>query len=265
MYKEMIYVGINDLFNLAGKTAIVTGGGKGLGAEMASALATAGANVVVCSRDLEACQLVANQLKKCGVGSLAIKCDVTNQTEIENVVSETIKEFGNIDILINNSGTSWIGPALELPEDKWDKVMDVNVKGVFLFSQAVAKEMIKQGSGKIINISSVTGFGGTQPELLDTIAYNTSKGAVMTFTKDLAIKLARHNIQVNSIAPGFFPTKISQQVIDKANSFILRQIPSRRFGKVEDLHGAIVFLASSASDYMIGHVLVIDGGISSLV
>nr|WP_249315634.1 SDR family oxidoreductase [Bacillus sp. FJAT-49711] len=260
-----MYVGIYDLFNLAGKTAIVTGGGKGLGAEMASALAKAGANVVVGSRDLEACQIVADQLKKCGVGSLAFKCDVTNQEEIENVVRETSREFGNIDILINNSGTSWIGPALELPKDKWDRVMDVNVKGVFLFSQAVAKKMIKQGSGKIINISSVTGFGGTQPELLDTIAYNTSKGAVMIFTKDLAVKLARYNIQVNSIAPGFFPTKMSQKVIDKSTSSILRQIPSRRLGKVEDLHGAAVFLASRASDYMIGHVLVIDGGISSLV
>ena len=254
-----------ELFNLKGKTAIVTGGGKGLGAQMASALAEAGANIVLCSRDLKACQSTAETLAEKGVKTLAIQCDVTKQQEILHVIDETLKEFGQIDILINNSGTSWIGPALELPEDKWDKVMNVNMKAVFLFSQSVAKVMMDQGGGKIVNIASVTGFGGTHPELLDTIAYNTSKGAVMTFTKDLAVKLARHNIQVNAIAPGFFPTKISKKVLEQSNSTILGQIPARRFGDEDDLKGAAVFLASRASDYVSGHVLVVDGGISSLV
>ncbi|MED1204459.1 glucose 1-dehydrogenase [Heyndrickxia acidicola] len=253
-----------ELFNLKGKTAIVTGGGKGLGAQMAAALAEAGSNVVLCSRDLKACQSMAESLESRGVKTLAVQCDVTKKQDIQHVIDETLKEFGQIDILVNNSGTSWIAPALELPEDKWDKVMNVNMKAVFLFSQAAAKAMMAQGSGKIVNIASVTGFGGTQPELLDTIAYNTSKGAVMTFTKDLAAKLARHNIQVNAIAPGFFPTKISKKILE-SNTAILKQIPARRFGDDDDLKGAVVFLASRASDYVSGHVLVVDGGISSLV
>lgn len=256
---------LHELFSLKNKTAIVTGGGKGLGARMAMTLAEAGANVVVCSRDLKACEQISEKIKEKGVQSLALSCDVTQQQEIERVVAETLRKFGTIDILVNNSGTSWTGPALELPADKWDKVMNVNVRGLFLFSQAAAKVMTKQGSGKIINISSVTGMGGTHPELMDTIAYSTSKGAVMTFTKDLAVKLARYNIQVNAIAPGFFPTKMSRSVLEKENAMILKGVPARRFGHEEDLDGAILFLSGKASDYVIGHILIVDGGITTLV
>lgn len=256
---------INELFSLKNKTAIVTGGGKGLGARMAMTLAEAGANVVVCSRDLKACEEVSEQLQAKGVKSLALQCDVSKQEDIERVVAETLRQFGSIDILVNNSGTSWMAPALDHPADKWDKVMNVNVRGSFLFSQAAAKVMISQGGGKIINIASVTGMGGTQPELMDTIAYSTSKGAVMTFTKDLAVKLARHNIQVNAIAPGFFPTKMSRSVLEKENAMILKGVPARRFGNDQDLDGAILYLSGKASDYVIGQVLVVDGGITALV
>ena len=256
---------MNQLFNLENKTAIITGGGKGLGAQMAHALAEAGANIVLCSRNLDICIQTCEDLEGMGVKTLALKCDITIQKEIDYVIDETVKKFGSIDILINNSGTSWIAPFLELPEEKWDKVMDVNVKGTFLFSQAVAKEMIKQGGGKIINIASVTGFGGTPPQLLDTIAYNTSKGALMTFTKDLAVKMAPHKIQVNAIAPGFFPTKMTEKVLLDMNKAIVRNIPAGRFGTEEDLKGAALFLSSKASDYVTGHVLVVDGGITALV
>ncbi|TDL80400.1 SDR family oxidoreductase [Peribacillus frigoritolerans] len=256
---------INELFSLKNKTAIVTGGGKGLGARMAMTLAEAGANVVVCSRDLKACEEVSEQLQAKGVKSLALQCDVSKQEDIERVVAGTLSQFGSIDILVNNSGTSWLAPALDHPADKWDKVMNVNVRGLFLFSQAAAKVMISQGGGKIINIASVTGMGGTQPELMDTIAYSTSKGAVLTFTKDLAVKLARHNIQVNAIAPGFFPTKMSRSVLEKENAMILKGVPARRFGNEQDLDGAILFLSGKASDYVIGQVLVVDGGITALV
>jgi NAD(P)-dependent dehydrogenase (short-subunit alcohol dehydrogenase family) len=252
----------NELFDLTSKTAIVTGGGRGLGEQMAFTLAEAGANVVVCSRDSKACEAVSEQLKEKGVQSLAVQCDVTKQEDIEHVVKETANRFGKIDILVNNSGISWMAPVLEMPADKWDKVMNVNVKATFLFSQAVAKIMIKNGGGKIINIASVAGFGGFHPAVMDTIAYNTSKGAVITFTKDLAVKLAAHNIQVNAIAPGLFPTKITTGLLD---SKIVHQIPSRRFGAENDLKGAALFLASRASDYVIGHVLVVDGGITALV
>ena len=254
-----------DLFSLKNKTAIVTGGGKGLGAQMARVLALAGANVVVCSRDLEACEKVSGELVSLGAQSLAIACDVTSQKDIQNVIDQTVAHFGTIDILINNSGTSWMAPALELPADKWDKVMNVNVRGVFLFSQAAAKVMKRQGSGKIINIASVTGMGGTPAELMDTIAYSTSKGAVISFTKDLAVKLAPENIQVNAIAPGFFPTKMTKTILEKENAAILKGVPARRFGTEGDLDGVILLLSGKASDYIVGQVLVVDGGITALV
>lgn len=255
---------VKDLFDLSNKTAIVTGGGRGLGEIMAHALAEAGANVVVCSRDLKACEAVSDALVKKGVYSLAYECDVTVKEDIEHVVDETVKHFGTIDILINNSGTSWISPILDMPADKWDKVMAVNVKGVFLFSQAVAKVMTKQKSGKIINIASVSGFGGTLESFMNTTAYNTSKGAVMTFTKDIAVKLAPHNIQVNAIAPGFFPTKLSKPVLDHFSEPVLARTPAGRIGEENDIKGATLFLASQASNYIIGHTLVIDGGMTAL-
>ncbi|WP_209123738.1 SDR family oxidoreductase [Alkalihalobacillus sp. BA299] len=256
---------IKELFNLANKTAIITGGGRGLGEQIANALAEAGANIVVCSRKLEACQQVSERLKEKGVKALALHCDVTKPNEIDAVIQTTLKEFGSIDILVNNSGASWGSPALEMPEEAWDKVMDVNVKAIFLFSQKVGKVMADQGYGKIINIASIAGYGGQDPEVMDAIGYATSKGAVITFTKDLAVKLARHNIHVNAIAPGFFPTKMAKGVLDYAGEKLLAHTPAGRFGSDYDMKGAALFLASRASDYVYGHVLVVDGGASAAV
>ncbi|WP_026693401.1 SDR family oxidoreductase [Peribacillus kribbensis] len=250
----------NKLFDLTSKTAIVTGGGRGLGKQIAEGLAEAGANIVVCSRNLAACNEVCTQLKEQGVNILAFSCDITKKEEIQNVIDETIKAFGKIDILVNNSGISWISPVVDYPEDKWKMVMDVNVNGTFLFSQAAVREMLKQSSGKIINIASIAGHGGTPPEVMEALAYNTSKGAVITFTKDLALKLAKYGIQVNAIAPGFFPTKITSKVLQ---SSFLKGVPAGRFGGDSDLKGAAVFLASNASDYMTGQILNIDGGITA--
>ncbi|MEH7013859.1 SDR family oxidoreductase [Neobacillus niacini] len=254
-----------DLFSLQGKTAIVTGGGRGLGEQIADAYADAGANVVICSRNLEACQQISESLTAKGVRSLALKCDVSNPEEIQYVVNETMKEFGQIDILVNNSGVSWGAPALEMPADKWDKVMNINLKAVFLFSQAVGKIMKEQRSGKIINIASIAGFGGQDPTVMDSIGYSTSKGAVITFTKDLAVKLAPYNIHVNAIAPGFFPTKMAKMVLDYSGEKILERTPAGRFGSENDMKGPAVFLASDASNYVYGHVLVVDGGTSASV
>jgi len=255
---------IKELFNLQGKTAIVTGGGRGLGEQIATVYAEAGANVVVCSRNEEACQQVSERLKEKGVRSLAFKCDVSNEEEINNVVNETLKEFGTIDILVNNSGTSWGAPALEMPTDKWDKVMDINLKAIFLFSRAVGKVMKEQRSGKIINIASVAGLGGQDPRMMDAVGYATSKGAVISFTKDLAVKLAPYNVHVNAIAPGFFPTKMTNGLLDHVGEFILDRTPARRFGSDHDMMGPALFLASGASDYVFGHILSVDGGISAL-
>ncbi|GGA58260.1 gluconate 5-dehydrogenase [Kroppenstedtia guangzhouensis] len=254
---------IQSMFDLTGKTAIVTGGGRGLGAQIALVLAEAGAHVVVCSRRLEVCQKISEKLKGQRIRSLAMKCDVTNPEDVNHVVEATLREFGHIDILVNNSGATWGAPALEMPLDKWQKVMDVNVKGTFLFSQAVGKVMVKQERGKIINMASVAGLKGSPAEVMDTIGYNASKGAIISFTRDLGVKLAPYNIQVNAIAPGFFPTKMSKGLLEIAGNRILAGTPAGRFGNDEDIRGVALFLASRASDYIIGQTIVVDGGQSS--
>ncbi|UOR13449.1 SDR family oxidoreductase [Halobacillus amylolyticus] len=252
---------VKELFDLTGKTAIVTGGGRGLGEQIAEGLAEAGANVVLCSRKKQACVEVADRLKKdLGVRTLALACDVTNPEDIQHIVDRTVEEFGSIDILVNNSGASWGAPTLEMPLEAFQKVMNVNVTGTFLMSQKVGEVMVKQESGKIINIASVAGLGGTDPEFMDTVGYNASKGAVITFTKDLAVKWGPKNIQVNALAPGFFPTKMSKGLLEQGGDLILDRTPSGRFGTEEDLKGAALFLASRASNYVTGDVLVVDGG-----
>jgi len=255
---------VSKLFDLTGKTAIVTGGGRGLGTQIAQGFAESGANIVLCSRKVEACLDVAQQLEKLGVKTLALKCDIANPDDVLNVVEETKRVFGSIDILVNNSGATWGAPVVDMPFEAWKKVIDVNVTGTFLMSQAVGKVMIEQKSGKIINIASVAGLGGTDPRVMDTIGYNTSKGAVITFTKDLAVKWGQFNINVNAIAPGFFPTKMSKGLIEHGKEAILASTPLRRFGTDDDLKGAAVFLASNASNYVTGNVLVVDGGTSAM-
>jgi NAD(P)-dependent dehydrogenase (short-subunit alcohol dehydrogenase family) len=255
---------VKQLFDLTGKTAVVTGGGRGLGEQIAFGFAEAGANIVVCSRKVEACEEVSQKLKDLGALALALKCDVTNPDDVRHVVQETLNEFGKIDILVNNSGATWGAPAQEMPLEAWEKVMKVNVTGTFLMSQEVGRVMIKQKSGKIINIASVAGLGGTDPRFMDTIGYNTSKGAVITFTKDLAVKWGQYNINVNSIAPGFFPTKMSQVLIERGKEQILSTTPLGRFGNDNDLKGAALFLASDASNFITGNVLVVDGGTHAL-
>lgn len=251
---------VQKLFDLTGKVAIVTGGGRGLGQQIAEGFAEAGANVVVCSRRVEACEEVAEGLKKLGAESLALKCDVANPEDVRNVVEKTIEKFGRIDILVNNSGASWGAPVEEMPLEAWQKVMNVNVTGTFLMSQAVGKVMLEQKSGKIINIASVAGLKGSNPKYMNAIGYNSSKGAVITFTKDLAVKWGPHGIYVNAIAPGFFPTKMSKGLLDQGGEAILEGTPLRKFGSDTDLKGVALFLAAPASDFVTGDVLVVDGG-----
>ncbi|SIS77433.1 SDR family oxidoreductase [Salimicrobium salexigens] len=250
-----------DYFKLEGKTAVITGGGRGLGAQLAEGMAEAGADVVLCSRKLENCEEKASELKEnYGVRTLALECDVTDEDSVRDVIQKVKDEFGTLDVLINNSGATWGAPVLDMPTEAFQKVMNVNVTGTFLMSREAAKVMRQQQSGKIINLSSVAGFGGADPRFMDTIGYNTSKGAVNTFTKDLAVKLAGDNIQVNAIAPGFFPTKMSEGLLSMNGEYILDQTPMKRFGKEGELKGAALFLASGASDYVTGDILTVDGG-----
>lgn len=249
-----------ELFDLTGKVALVTGGGRGLGKQIAEGLAESGAHVVVCSRKVDACQEVSEQLKQLGVDSLAFECDVTNPDRMQKVVDQTVDHFGRIDILINNSGATWGAPVEEMPLEAWQKVFNVNVTGTFLMSQMVGKVMLEQGSGKIINISSVAGMKGSDPKHMDTIGYNSSKGAVLTFTKDLAVKWGPRGIHVNAIAPGFFPTKMSKVLMDKGEDTFLQGTPLRKFGSEDDLKGAAIFLSSAASNHITGDVVIVDGG-----
>jgi NAD(P)-dependent dehydrogenase (short-subunit alcohol dehydrogenase family) len=251
---------VKDMFDLKGKVAIITGGGKGIGLKMAEGLAEAGADIVLCSRKVQVCQKAAGDLAKLGVKSLALPCDVKSTKEIQVVVDETLRTFGRLDILVNNSGANWGATPEDYPVEGWQKVMDTNINGVFLFSQIAGRAMIRQKGGNIINITSIMGVVGTEAEVADAIAYRASKGAVISFTKDLAAKWAKHNIRVNAIAPGWFPTDMSQWVLDNHGERILSHIPMKRYGEGDELKGAAVFLASEASRYVTGIILPVDGG-----
>jgi gluconate 5-dehydrogenase len=191
---------------------------------------------------------------------LALACDVKDQASVEQLIATTVSEFKRIDVLINNAGISWGAPTESMTLAEWNKVMETNLTGTFLCAQAAGKVMLKQQSGKIINMASVSGLKGAPPEAVEAIAYHASKGGVISFTRDLAVKWARKNIQVNAIAPGWFPTHMSDKVIEHKKDYLLSHIPARRFGTDYDLKGAAVFLASDASAYVNGHILVVDGG-----
>jgi NAD(P)-dependent dehydrogenase (short-subunit alcohol dehydrogenase family) len=255
-------VNARRLFDLTGRVAIITGGSIGLGRQMAEGLAEMGANVALCARKKERCQETADQLAGLGVKTLAFGCDVKDPAAIKEVVASTLQNFGRIDILINNAGVSWGAPVEEMTLEQWNKVMDTNLTGPFLFSQAVGKAMTGQGHGKIINIASVAGLVGASADM-QAIGYHASKGGVIAFTKDLACKWAAHNVQVNAIAPGWFPTHMSNWILEHRKESLLQKIPVHRFGSDHDLKGAAIFLASDASAYVTGHVLVVDGGQSA--
>lgn len=254
-------VNLKNLFDLSGKTAIITGGATGLGKQMAEALAEFGANVVLAARKLERCEAAATEIKKAyGVEAIAVKCDLAKAEDIVNLVNETQMLFGGLDILVNNSGTTWGAPADEYPLEKWQQVININLTGSFIAAKEAFGVMKKQGSGKIINIASVFGLVGAKSNIQDAVAYNASKGAMLNLTRDLAVKWAPMGVNVNAISPGWFPTHIAEKVIEMHRDEFLDYIPAGRFGNDDDLKGAVVYLASKASDYVHGQVLVVDGG-----
>ncbi|HTI15893.1 MAG TPA: SDR family oxidoreductase [Dictyobacter sp.] len=253
-----------DLFRLHGKTALITGGGRGLGRYFAEALADAGANVVLCSRKVTACEEVKRAIEEQGGHALALACDVTNVRNVEHVVAAAQETFGGIDILVNNSGATWGASAEHMPLDKFNYVIDVNIKGTFMMSQMVGRTMIARGQGgTIINIASVAGLVGGDPHYLQTVGYSTSKAAIINMTRDLATSWATYGITVNAIAPGWFPTRMSGGLIAKFEEKMLSTIPLARFGKEDDLKGVMVFLASPAAAYMTGQTIVVDGGMTA--
>ena len=257
---------VQQLFDLTGQTALVTGGSRGLGLQMAQALGEAGARVMLTSRKAADLEQAAAELQAQGIDARWIAADCAKEEDIARLASETLQRMGHVDILVNNAGASWGAPAEEHPLAAWDKVMNLNVRGYFLLSQAIAKHsMIPRQSGRIINIASIAGLGGN-PVGMKTIAYNTSKGAVLNFTRALAGEWGVHGITVNAICPGFFRTKMAEVLIDTLGEDEMKlHAPLRRLGDDEDLKGITMLYASAAGKHITGQWMAVDGGVSALV
>jgi gluconate 5-dehydrogenase len=252
---------VKELFSLEGRVAIVTGGSRGLGRMMAEGLAEAGAIVVLCARDLEACEASAEALRSSGARCMALRCDVTEPAEVEALAERTVEEFGRVDVLVNNAGYTWETRLEDVSLELWERTFAVNTKGTFLCCQHAGRKMIDQKSGKIINIVSVAGMASVDPKIADCVPYGASKGAVAALTRDLARKWSCHNINVNAIAPGYFATKMSRSLLEHRGDAVMNSIPMRRLGKPDEIKGVAVFLASAAADYITGHILAVDGGV----
>ena len=253
---------IQQLFDLSGKTALVTGGSRGLGLQMAQALGEAGARIMLSSRKAQDLEESAAVLKAAGIDAQWIAADCAKEADIHRLGDETLARMGQVDILVNNAGAAWGAPAEDHPLDAWDKVMNLNVRGYFILSQLIAKKsMIERRSGRIINIASIAGLGGNPPEM-QTIAYNTSKGAVINFTRALGAEWGKYNITVNSICPGFFPSRMTQGALAEHGDALAAHAPLGRLGDDEDLKGLCVLYASDAGKHITGQWLAVDGGVS---
>jgi NAD(P)-dependent dehydrogenase (short-subunit alcohol dehydrogenase family) len=254
---------IQQLFDLHGKTALVTGGSRGLGLQLAEALGEAGARLVITARKAKDLEESAAHLRARGIDVHGIAADCSDQADIERLAHEAVKHLGHVDILVNNAGAAWGAPAEDHPIDAWDKVMNLNVRGYFLLSQQIGRlSMIPRKYGRIINISSITGLGGN-PKPIKTIAYNTSKAAVINFGRALACEWGVHGITVNAICPGFFPSKMSDGLLKSIGlDEMASHAPLNRLGDDEDLKGTCVLLASDAGKHITGQWLAVDGGVS---
>ncbi len=252
---------VQELFDLTGKTALVTGGSRGLGKEMAEALAEAGASLMLCARRQEWLDETIAEFTERGHKVEGMIADVSNPNDVENAVKETVSKFGTIDILINNAGISWGEMPEDMPLEKWQKVIDVNLTGCFLMAQAAGREMLKQGSGSIINITSISGITSSANGPFYA-GYVASKAGLIGLTRELAASWGRRGIRVNAIAPGFFPSRLADAVIDIYERRIQEDNIIPRIGRPGELKGVTVFLASEASSYITGQTIVVDGGLT---
>ena len=257
---------VQKLFDLSGRTALVTGGGRGIGRHLALGLAEAGADVFVASRKLASCEETAAAVRALGRRGEALACDLSQPEQIERLAADVLAAVPRLHVLVNDAGVVWGAPTLEYPLAGWDKVFAVNVRGLWLLSQLVARHMRDQGGGSIVHVSSISGMKGDFEVDQPAIAYNASKGAVITLTKDMAVKLAPFGIRVNGIAPGPFMTDMMRHISSdpaKLEAFHGR-VPLGRSGTEDDVKGAVVYLASDASAFVTGHTLVVDGGMRAL-
>lgn len=257
---------IQQLFDLTGKTALITGGSRGLGLQMAHALGEAGSRIMLCARKADELEAATAELQAQGIDTRWVAADCAVEQDLQRLLNETLQRMGDVDILVNNAGATWGAPAQDHPVAAWDKVMALNVRGYFLLSQAVGKAcMIPRRQGRIINLASVAGLGGN-PAALTSIAYNTSKGAVINFTRALAAEWGQYNIHVNAICPGFFPSKMTAGTLAALGEETLAaHAPLQRLGDDEDLKGITLLFASDAGKHITGQCLAVDGGVSAVV
>jgi NAD(P)-dependent dehydrogenase (short-subunit alcohol dehydrogenase family) len=258
-YKPLNVPTLSQLFDLTGQVAIVTGGSRGLGLEMAEGLAEAGASLMLCARRDDWLAPAVDDLRGRGIKVEGMLCDVARAEQVQAVVDKTMSVYGRLDILINNAGISWGAEAEDLPLDKWQKVIDVNLTGAFLFSQAAGREMLKRRYGRVVNVSSIAGLKSSVkgPHYA---AYAASKAGMMGLTRELAASWGRHNIRVNAVAPGFFHSRLADPAIPLAEPDIKAFSPIARVGEPGELKGVVVFLVADASNYITGQVIVVDGG-----
>jgi NAD(P)-dependent dehydrogenase (short-subunit alcohol dehydrogenase family) len=252
---------VKDLFDLSGKTAIVTGGSRGIGKEMAEGLAEAGANLMLCARRVEWLDETVAELARRGFTVDSRVCDVSKSEDVTAVVNHAVERFGSVDILINNAGTSWGAMPEDMPLERWQQVIDVNLTGCFLFAQAAGRQMLKQGSGSIINIASIAGLTSSANGPFYA-GYTASKAGLIGLTRELAASWGRKGIRVNAIAPGFFHSRLADAVIDIYERSIQENSVLPRIGNEGELKGVAVFLASDASSYITGQTIVVDGGMT---
>jgi gluconate 5-dehydrogenase len=250
---------IEKLFDLRNRVAIVTGGSRGLGAEFAEGLAEAGASVMLCARRDEWLVPGVEALRGRGFTAQAMRCDVSNIEHVQAVIDATVKQFGQVDILVNNAGVSWGERPESMTLAQWQRVIDINLTGAFVFSQAAGREMLKRQYGRIINIASIAGLQGNVNGPYYA-GYAASKAGLMGLTRELAASWGRHGIRVNAIAPGFFPSRMSDASIKLVEDAIKKSTPLGRVGQAGELKGVAVFLASDASNYITGQTIVVDGG-----
>ena len=254
-----------DTFRLDGKVALITGGSRGLGLQIAEALGEAGSSVAITARRAAGLVEAVQHLTEMDITADSAVCDISRNDQVEAAIQSVLDRFGQIDILVNNAGATWGAAFEELPFEAWDKVVRTNVDGTYFVSRAVGLHMIERGQGgRIINIASVAGLRGSDPRIMPTLPYNTSKGAVVNFTRALAAMLAEHNITVNCICPGFFPTKMTAATLSRFGEEIAAATPLHRVGNETDLKGIAVLFASDASAFITGQVIAVDGGATAI-